>query len=155
MLLIFIIFAIGIICILLGIAKNNKDSFWEDGDFAICLGIVILICAIVVSGIAFYNNVYRQTNYEKAIITHDMLTYQLEENYYNKITYDGRAKLMEEIENYNKMVLTGRAMKNDMFIGAFFAMDYDSLPLIKMKQKVFDFLLLLCDKPRNFFVQNS
>lgn len=133
MLLILVVFAIGIIVILLGIIKNNKDSYWEDGDFAIGAGIAILICVIVVSGIAFHNNVYKQTNYEKAMITHDMLIYQLEENYYNKIAYDGRAKLMEEIEDYNKMVLTGRAMKNDIFIGVFFAMDYDSLPLIKLK----------------------
>lgn len=133
MLLILIIFAIGILTILLGIIENNKDAYWADGDFAICVGIVILICAVVVSGIAFHNNVYKQTNYEKTMITHDMLIYQLEENYYNKITYDGRAKLMEEIEDYNKMVLTGRAMKNNVFIGAFFTMDYDNLPLIELK----------------------
>lgn len=133
MLLILIVFVIGIIVILLGIIENNKDSYWADGDFAIGAGIAILICAIIASGIAFHNNVYKQTNYEKTMITHDMLIYQLEENYYNKITYDGRAKLMEEIEDYNKMVLTGRAMKNNMFIGAFFTMDYDKLPLIELK----------------------
>ena len=133
MLLILIVFTIGILAILLGIIENNKDAYWADGDFAICTGVVILICAVVASGIAFNKNVYKQTHYEKAMITHDMLIYQLEENYYNKITYDGRAKLMEEIEDYNKMVLTGRAMKNDIFIGVFFAMDYDNLPLIELK----------------------
>ena len=134
MLVIVLISAIAIALIITWIVMYKKSilSYWE---FPAIFGIVALTAAIIMIGNSVHENIYKDVNTEIWQQRHDALVLQYEENFYNKITYDGRHDLMDQIIEYNKTVTRNRAKHGNIWVSAFYPKDWDSLPLIELRRE--------------------
>lgn len=130
LILIFILITVIVLGVGIGIRIN---SYWNDWEGWIIGGILFLIITIITSAMAINVNNFKDMYTEQIHYEYNNLTHQLSNNYYNRLTYDGRKQLMDDILIYNKKILNGRAKHNSAWIGAFYPMDYDSLPLIELK----------------------
>lgn len=99
-------------------------------------GFISLVALIICGGITIHNTSYHDVCTEQMRMEYESYVYQLENNFYNKITYDGRAELMKNILDYNKSVLIGREKHNSAWIGSMYQEDYDSLPLIEIEKYI-------------------
>ena len=105
---------------------------WTDGLGWRAIGYAILL-GIMISGFcAIHANEFKDENIQIYAQRYQTLTYQLENNFYNKITNDGRAELMESIYKYNTDVIYGRRAHNSFWIGIWYPEDYNSLSLIEL-----------------------
>lgn len=132
MALIGVLLVVGVFLIVVAIVMHSISewSFWE----APCaFGVVVLIIGLIFGGIAWHENVYKSLNTQLYRQKHDALVMQLDNNYYNKITYDGRKALIDEVVSYNAAVTKGRAKHHSVWIGALYPEDWDSLPLISLE----------------------
>lgn len=109
-------------------------SIWSDYEAPLVIGIVVLIIALIMCAIAGYGYAYKDVTIERAMIKHDALEMQLNNNYYNKFTYDGRQNLVDSAINFNRDVILYRAKHRSIWIGAFYPEDWDSVPLIDLGQ---------------------
>ena len=130
MLLIALFAVLGFVCLGVGIGmwKHNEYSDYE--GFIVCT-VVFLVVAITLGGIAWHEYAYRDAAFEGYMLKYNSLVTQLEGDYYNKITYDGRKALMDDIVNYNITVVRNRAKHHSLWIGAIYPEDWDALPLIE------------------------
>ena len=110
------------------IRKHNEYSDWE---VYIIVAAIILVVAIIIGCIAWHEYAFRDAKFESLMLTYNSLVTQLEGDYYNKITYDGRKALMDDIINYNIAVVRNRAKHHSRWIGALYPEDWDALPLIE------------------------
>ena len=108
--------------------KHNEYSEWEA---YIVVAAIILVIAIIIGCIAWHEYAFRDATFEAQLLKYNYLVTQLEGDYYNKITYDGRKALMDDIVNYNIMVVRSRAKHHSRWIGALYPEDWDALPLIE------------------------
>ena len=134
MLLIVLMSAIAIALIITWIVMHEKCD-WSNWEIPCVFGIIALIAAIIMIGIAVNENIYKDVNIEIWQQRHDALVLQYNENFYNKITYDGRQDLMDQIIGYNKTVTLNRAKHVNIWVSAFYPEDWDSLPLIELRQE--------------------
>lgn len=133
----YVIIAIGTLALIFFIIAifawaTNYYSLWE---VWIALGIALAILAGALTVKACVNNHYKDANTKVWMVKHDVLQEQLDKDYYNKITYDGRQQLMYDIASYNSTVLMGRAKKHSKWIGVFYPEDWDSIPLIELNEE--------------------
>lgn len=131
MLFILVFAFITVIILGIGIAYYISDDWHIDGMGFRATGIIMLIILAIMIFTARQCDVYKDVKYETYMQRYNSLVYQLENNFYDKFTYDGRENLMKNILNYNNDVLVGRAKKNSLWIGCWYKVDYDSLPLIE------------------------
>lgn len=132
--MILILIFVLIVVILLGIGICLKvKSYWNDWEGWICWGIGFLVVVIIISTIAIHHNSFKDMYTEQMRYEYNSLTHQLSNDYYNRLTYDGRKQLMDDILNYNQKILSGRAKHNNVWIGAFYPEDYNSLSLINLE----------------------
>ena len=132
MLLILVFALITVIILGIGIAYWFIDDWHIDGVGFRVIGFIMAIILVAMISSAWYDNAYKELHYTQALERYNSLTYQLENNFYDKFTYDGRAELMGQIYDYNAAVLSGRAKHSSKWIGCWYPMDYDSLPLISL-----------------------
>lgn len=129
--LLLVLFFIGLLLLIIGLSIRAKDN-WRDWEFPVTFGIIILVVVAILFCYSWHNIVYKEVTYTNYLYTYKSLTYQLENDYYNKITYDGRKELMNDILEYNQAIITGRAKHNSFWIGCLYPTDYESLPLIEL-----------------------
>lgn len=132
MIVILILFLITVLLLSIGICTRIK-SYWNCWEGWIISGIFFLILTVILGIGAFNHNNFKDMYTEQIQYEYENLTHQLSNNYYNRLTYDGRKQLMDDILNYNKKILNGRAKHNNVWVGAFYPEDYESLPLIKLE----------------------
>lgn len=130
MLLIVLLVVLTLVFTVVGLCvrKHNEYSDWEA---YIIVAAIILAVAIIISCIAWHDYAFRDATFEAQLLKYNSLVTQLDGNYYNKITYDGRKALMDDIINYNIMVVRCRAKHHSLWIGALYPEDWDALPLIE------------------------
>lgn len=130
MLLIALLAVLGLIFLGVGIGmwKYNEWSCYEGFIF---LAVTLLVVAIILGCISWHEYAFRDATFEAQLLKYNSLVTQLDGNYYNKITYDGRKALMDDIINYNITVVRSRAKHHSLWIGALYPEDWDALPLIE------------------------
>ena len=134
MLLFLILLIPGLIFLAIGLSKRI-ESYWNDWESWILTSVVILVFALGFGAAGLHANTYKDLRYQQLSYEHDSLVYQLDNQFYNKITYDGRKALMDDILSYNQKVMAGRAKHNSLWIGILYPEDWDSLPLISLEDK--------------------
>ena len=132
MIIILILILITVLLLGIGICVRMK-SYWNDWEGWIIGGMCFLIITVILCGVALSHNNFKDMYTEQIQYEYANLTHQLSNNYYNRLTYDGRKQLMDDILDYNKKVLNGRAKHNNVWVGAFYPEDYESLPLITLE----------------------
>ena len=130
---ILVLSAVSVVLILIGWAIRRKSE-WDEWETPIIIGIIIAIITAIFIAKAVSENVYKDLNTEVYRQKYDALTMQLDENYYNRITFDGRQSLINDIVSYNKSVIIGRRKHHSVWIGVLYPEDWDSLPLIDLKK---------------------
>lgn len=63
---------------------------------------------------------------------HDILQYQVDNNLYDNYIDNGKSDLYQKVMNYNKMVVSGRELNDNIWFGWFYADYYDDLELIEL-----------------------
>ena len=111
------------------VRKHNKYS--EEWEVYILVAAIILAVAITIGCFAWHEYAFRDATFEAQLLKYNSLVTQLDGDYYNKITYDGRKALMDDIINYNITVVHNRAKHHSRWIGALYPEDWDALPLIE------------------------
>ena len=134
MALIGVLLVVGVFLIVVAIVMHSISE-WSCWEAPSVFGVVVLIIGLIVGGIAWHENAYKSLNTQLYRQKHDALVMQLDNNYYNKITYDGRKALIDEVVSYNATVAKGRAKHHSVWIGALYPEDWDSLPLIELENK--------------------
>lgn len=134
MLLFLILLIPGLIFLAVGLSKRI-ESYWNDWEGWVLTSITILIFALGFGIAGLHANAYKDLRYQQLSYEHDSLVYQLDNQFYNKITYDGRKELMDDILLYNQKVMEGRVKHNSLWIGILYPEDWDSLPLISLEDK--------------------
>ena len=131
MLLIILFAAIAAVLIGISVAIQyiNDWSFYEIWrDF----GIVFIIICLVMCFFAAQCNYYKDLTIEKKLIERESLVYQLKSNYYNRLTYDGRADLMKQILNFNKELMSSRVKHDSIWVSVFYPEDWERVPFIEL-----------------------
>ena len=131
--LIFVLMLVSVALILIGLVIRHENK-WDDWEIPVFIGIVVAVFASICLGIAVHELSYKDLNTELYRQKYDALTMQLDENYYNRITFDGRQTLINDIVSYNAAVTKGRRKHDSIWIGVFYSEDWDSLPLINLKE---------------------
>lgn len=108
--------------------KHDEWSFYE---VFIILAVILLIVAIMLGCISWYSYAFRDATFEVYSLKYNSLIAQLDGNYYNRITYDGRKALMDDVINYNTRLVRCRAKHHSRWVGALYPEDWDALPLIE------------------------
>lgn len=123
-----VVLALAFTVVGLCVRKHDEYSAWE-AYFVVAA--IILAVAIIIGCIAWHEYAFRDAAFEAQLLKYNSLVTQLEGDYYNKITYDGRKALMDDIINYNITVVRCRAKHHSRWIGALYPEDWDALPLIE------------------------
>ena len=133
MLFILLFALITVVILGIGICFYVRDSWrWHLDGFGLrVVGAIMLVSLITMGFIAYVENTKKDANMQSYTLHYNTMMHQLNENYYNKLIYDGRAELIKEIEEYNNTVINGRVWHNNAWFGVFFPMDYERLPLIE------------------------
>lgn len=129
--LIILLAAIGLVLSGIAIAMHYVNE-WSCYELFEVFGMIFLIAAIIIGCIAWHESAYSDVNTAKWRNKYESLKLQLDNGYYDRITYDGRKALMDDIVEYNGTVIFGRAKHNSQWIGALYQEDWDSLPLIDL-----------------------
>lgn len=129
--LIILFAALGLVLAGIAIAIHYVNE-WSDYEWFAGFGVCFLIVAIIISCIAWHEYAYKDVNTAKWRNKYESLKIQLDNGYYDRITYDGRKALMDDIVEYNGKVILWRAKHNSQWIGALYPEDWDSLPLIDL-----------------------
>ena len=129
--LIILLAALGMVLIGIAIAMHYVNE-WSDYEWFVIFGVFFMIAAIIIGCIAWHQCTYKDMNTERWRNQYESLKLQLDKGFYNKITYDGRKALMDDIVKYNGIVISGKAKHNSQWIGALYPEDWDSLPLIDL-----------------------
>jgi hypothetical protein len=129
--LIILFAALGLVLCGIAIAMRYVDE-WSNYEVFNVFGVCFLIAAIIIGCIAWHESVYSDMITAKWRNKYESLKIQLDNGYYDRITYDGRKALMDDIVEYNGAVIWGRAKHNSEWIGALYQEDWDSLPLIDL-----------------------
>lgn len=127
-------FVIMLVFLVVAIIMRFRDE-WSDWEIPICPAVFAFIIATIGTFIAWDANAYKDLTIEKYQMKYEMLTHQLNDDFYKTEFYDGRNKLMDDILNYNNDVINGRAKHKSIWIGCFYPEDWDSLPLIEFESE--------------------
>ena len=131
MLLIILLAVVAAVLIGAGIAIRHISD-WYEGTVPITFGTIALVFCLIMCFIAVQCNYYKDLTIEKKLIERESLVYQLESNYYNRLTYDGRAELMKQILNFNKDVMSSRVKHNSIWVDVFYPEDWERVPYIEL-----------------------
>ena len=131
--LLIILFAF-IAAILIGISVAiDHISNWDDGCIFKVFGTIALIVCIGMIFVSANINIHKEVDIQNKLLERENLVYQLQHDYYNRITYDGREELMKNILKFNQGVISHRILHDNIWVGVFYPQDWDSIPLIELK----------------------
>ena len=128
-----VVFAAAIILFLVAwlMWKYNESLSYEA---PIAFGVIILIVALIMSSAVFIENTTKEATIAKYQMKRDSLVFQLDNNYYNNIMWDGRENLMKEIYEFNATVAKGRINKKNVWVGVFWPEDWDAIEPIDLNR---------------------
>ena len=130
MLLMILFFAAGGILLWCGFAIRSRDE-WAAYEAAIVVGVILLIVAIAMGVQGWSDCVHRDVNTEIKLMEYQVIVTQIDGGYYDRLGYDGRKTLIDDVLTYNKAVMRGRALHRSLWVGIFYQEDFDSLPLVE------------------------
>ena len=131
MLLIALLAVLTLVFTIAGLCVRKRNKYSDDWELYILVAVIILAVAITIGCFAWHNYAFRDVTFEAQLLKYNSLVTQLDGNYYNKITYDGRKALMDDVANYNITVVRNRARHHSLWIRALYPEDWDALPLIE------------------------
>ena len=134
----FIILAASVLVasIIVGVVWHEHNEY-ADAPIAICCALAIIaFAALSIMGIEAITD-YAQKDLTTKLYAqkHDALVMQYESNFYNKITYDGRKELVDQIIEYNVDVTKGQMRSHNGWFNVFYPEDWDSLQLIDLNKE--------------------
>lgn len=131
--LIFVLFIVGIIIfgILFEISEIHDVNFLNitSGAFLIILTTFLIVFGIM----AIAHNITVESDYYTTQEEYKVLIYQLKNDYYDNLLDLNKKELIDEVKKYNQEVISGRAFKQNRWVGVLYPMDYDSLELINLE----------------------
>lgn len=113
------------------IAENKMIVFLE--IFAPIVLIISACLLLILSGIAVVDNLSAPADYTSMQEDYKVLTYQLENHFYDNLLDISKKELIDEVKEYNQKIIRGRILKESPWIGVFYPLDYDSLELIDLE----------------------
>ncbi len=95
--------------------------------------LVTSIICLVISIIFFGINYIGATSYKASLLEEQrILTYQIENKFYeNDIEY-GKNELFRDITEFNTLILKGRELTKDFWVGIYEPNIYDDIPLVEL-----------------------
>ena len=120
--------------------KRTPFQKWctETRESEMCIiiwGVVLAVCVIglIVSPIFFLINHSTAEGTKAALLEeHRILTYQLENEYYNNDIEFGKNELFRDIVNFNTSIASGLAMQDNFWLGIYNTDIYDDIPYIEL-----------------------
>ena len=95
---------------------------------SVIAGITFVIMLIVV----IVNNVCVEASIEANKQRYDSLVYQAENNLYENDNDLGKKELVNQIQEWNEDLASGKALQDDFWVGIFYADIYDEFDFIPM-----------------------
>lgn len=100
----------------------------------ITIGVLVLLVALIMGSVAFIDNTTKEATIARYQTKRDSLIFQLENNYYDNMMWDGRENLMKEIYEFNATVVKGRINKENVWIGVFWPEDWNAIEPIDLNR---------------------
>jgi hypothetical protein len=112
--------------------------WWKiDNEFIDTAGMFvgILSCAttIIMLGVIGINHLGLDSYVNKMEIRYDTLVYQYENDIYENDNDIGKRELMEDIQEWNELIVHRKSVQNDPWLGIFVPNVYDQFELIELK----------------------
>lgn len=134
MLLIVFTVAILVVGIFLNTFVNEKFYSAEIASIAsvliICCACFALVIEIVVLGVQYIDISGQIAACEQK---YESLVFQLENNLYDNDNDFGKKELYNQIQNWNEDLARGKAMQDDIWVGAFWPNIYDDFEFIELE----------------------
>lgn len=105
-----------------------KTDFDHGGTPFVCfllIAAVMLFCMIE-------ENVGAQGSLAQYQQQREILQYQVDNGFYTNFIDNGKESLYDKVTSYNKSVVTGQALNNSIWVGAFYGDYYDELELVRL-----------------------
>lgn len=128
-----IVFAAAIILFLIAWLMWKYDETLPY-ETLIAIGVLVLLVALIMGSIAFIDNTTKEATIARYQTKRDSLVFQLENNYYDNMMWDGRENLMKEIYEFNATVVKGRINKENVWIGVFWPEDWNVIEPIDLNK---------------------
>ncbi len=124
MLLFFIILGIAIGITIFAIKVDSDFTF---GVFGIWMGVIVFIICMV------FENACLEAQLAKYQQEHDILQYQVDNDFYTNIIDNNKQDLYRQVLSYNKMVAAGREYNDNIWIGALYSDIYKDLEFVELR----------------------
>ena len=130
-----------IICILVSIGCFVISGLWsmEDGvkyitsGFTLVIGFFTGVASLVMIVMAIYSNTTPQADLQAKLQEFNSLRYQMENDIYDNDNDCGKKELYSEVTDWNEMVVRGKLLQNDKWVGVFYPDIYDHLEYIDLE----------------------
>lgn len=103
------------------------------GAFSMTIGIISCVTAIIMLGVIGINHLGLDSYVNKMEIRYDTLVYQYENDIYENDNDIGKRELMEDIREWNELIVHRKAVQKDPWLGIFVPDVYDQFELIELK----------------------
>ena len=119
------------------IAAVLIDGYEHEGakGFMIIVSIILILLVVGLGIRVIVNNVTAESKAAEYEARYEALTYQLENEFYEKDNDIGKQELMEQITEYNTEIATGRVDQDNFWYGIFYPDIYDDLEMIEFKEE--------------------
>lgn len=107
---------------------NFSGVFITSGIISVVAGVAFVFLLLV----AIVNNVGVEAKIEANKQRYDSLIYQAENNLYENDNDLGKKELVNQIQEWNEDLATGKALQDDFWVGIFYADIYDEFDFIPM-----------------------
>lgn len=131
--IILIIFVVAIILMIISSIMRHISE-WSGWEIPSAIGVIVFAIAIGVGTAAFIENTTKEATIAKYQTKRDSLVFQLENNYYDNMMWDGRENLMKEIYEFNATVVKGRINKENVWVGVFWPEDWNAIEPIDLNK---------------------
>ena len=130
-----------IICRLVSIGCFVISGLWsmEDGvkyitsGFSLVIGFFTGVASLVMIVMAIYSNTTPQADLQAKLQEFNSLRYQMENDIYDNDNDCGKKELYSEVTDWNEMVVRGKLLQNDKWVGVFYPDIYDHLEYIDLE----------------------
>lgn len=113
------------------IFADSWDFDWI-GMFSAVLTFVSGIAAAIMLIVIIVNNVGVEASIEANKQRYESLIYQAENNLYENDNDLGKKELVNQIQEWNEDLASGKALQDDFWVGIFYADIYDEFDFIPM-----------------------
>ena len=113
------------------IFADSWDFEWL-GMLSAVLAFAAGIAAAIMLVVIIVNNVGVEASIESNKQRYDSLVYQAENNMYDNDNDLGKKELVNQIQEWNEDLASGKALQDDFWVGIFYADIYDEFDFIPM-----------------------